>query len=136
VADLEKDRMKLEKYLNGIKEMTTLPGAVYIVDTKKEHIAVQEAKRLEIPVIAILDTNCDPEDADLIIPGNDDALRTIKLITNRIAEAAVEGLQLRAKKQPPAGTAAALPEPSLSAIPIASPTGEPVEGIVEADNVH
>jgi small subunit ribosomal protein S2 len=138
VADLEKDRMKLEKYLNGIKEMTTLPGAVYIVDTKKEHIAVQEAKRLEIPVIAILDTNCDPEDADLIIPGNDDALRTIKLITTRIAEAAIEGLQLRAKKHPQAETAAAapLPEASLSAIPIASPAGEPAEGTVEADNVH
>ncbi|MBI3596812.1 MAG: 30S ribosomal protein S2 [Nitrospirae bacterium] len=138
VADLEKDRMKLEKYLNGIKEMTTLPGAVYIVDTKKEHIAVQEAKRLEIPIIAILDTNCDPEDADLIIPGNDDALRAIKLITTRIADAAVEGLQLRARKHPQADTAAAapLPDASLSEMPIATPAGEPVEGIVEADNVH
>jgi small subunit ribosomal protein S2 len=118
--------------------MTTLPGAVYIVDTKKEHIAVQEAKRLEIPVIAILDTNCDPEDADLIIPGNDDALRTIKLITTRIAEAAIEGLQLRAKKHPQAETAAAaaFPEAGLSAIPIAPPAGESVGGIVEADNVH
>jgi small subunit ribosomal protein S2 len=108
VAQLEKDRLKLDKYLSGIKDMTTLPAAVYIVDTKKEHIAVQEAKRLDIPVIAILDTNCDPEDADFIIPGNDDALRAIKLITSRIADAAVEGLQLRAKKQ---GEAMAVPLP-------------------------
>jgi small subunit ribosomal protein S2 len=138
VADLEKDRMKLEKYLNGIKEMTTLPGAVYIVDTKKEHIAVQEAKRLEIPIIAILDTNCDPGDADLIIPGNDDALRAIKLITTRIADAAIEGLQLRARKQPPAETMAAAPLPGagLSVMPTPAPVGEPVEGIVEADNAH
>ena len=100
VAGLEKDRMKLEKYLSGIKEMSTLPGAVYVVDTKKEHIAVKEAQRIGIPVIAILDTNCDPADADFIIPGNDDALRSIRLITSRIADAAVEGLQLRVKKQP------------------------------------
>ncbi|HUK55393.1 MAG TPA: 30S ribosomal protein S2 [Nitrospiria bacterium] len=138
VANLEKDRMKLEKYLSGIKEMTTLPGAVFIIDTKKEHIAVQEAKRLDIPVIAILDTNCDPEDADLIIPGNDDALRAIKLITTRIADAAVEGLQLRARKNPPPETAgaASLAERNLPEIPIAAAAGGPTEGIVEADNVH
>jgi small subunit ribosomal protein S2 len=106
VAQLEKVRMKLEKNLSGIRDMTTLPAALYIVDTKKEHIAVQEAKRLEIPIIAILDTNCDPGDADLIIPGNDDALRSIKLITSRIADAAIEGLQLRARKQPHAETPA------------------------------
>jgi small subunit ribosomal protein S2 len=131
VAQLEKDRMKLEKYLIGIKEMTALPAAVYIVDTKKEHIAVQEAKRLDIPVIAILDTNCDPEDADYIIPGNDDALRSIKLITSRIADAAIEGLQLRVKKHPqtesPALSTAedvAPAEPGLPESPIATPGTE------------
>lgn len=131
VSQLEKVRMKLEKNLSGIRDMTSLPAALYIVDTKKEHIAVQEAKRLEIPIIAILDTNCDPADADFIIPGNDDALRSIKLITSRIADAAIEGLQLRARKQPQAETpvfvtAADVPttETGLSEAPIATATGE------------
>jgi small subunit ribosomal protein S2 len=101
------------------------------VDTKKEHIAVQEAKRLEIPIIAILDTNCDPGDADLIIPGNDDALRSIKLITSRIADAAIEGLQLRTKKHPHAETPALataadvqIIEAGLSGASIATAAGE------------
>lgn len=138
VAQLEKDRMKLEKNLSGIKEMTALPAAVYVVDTKKEHIAVQEAKRLEIPIIAILDTNCDPEDADFIIPGNDDALRSIKLITTRLADAAVEGLQLRARKQPLAETPAvstaadaASAEGGASEPPIATPAGESTLEVAE-----
>ena len=138
VAQLEKDRTKLEKHLSGIKDMTTLPAAVYIVDTKKEHIAVQEAKRLEIPIIAILDTNCDPEDADYIIPGNDDALRSIKLITARIADAAAEGIQLRTKKQPQAETPtvsiasdAALIQAGAPEAPIAAPTGETTMKVME-----
>ena len=109
---LEKDRKRLEKYLAGIKDMGTLPGAVYVVDTKNEDLAVREAKRLGIPVIAILDTNCDPEDVDYIIPGNDDALRSIKLITTRIADAAVEGLQIREKKQAQAAPSGEPPKPS------------------------
>lgn len=109
---LKKDRKRLEKYLAGIKDMGTLPGAVYVVDTKNEDLAVREAKRLGIPVIAILDTNCDPEDVDYIIPGNDDALRSIKLITTRIADAAVEGLQIREKKQAQAASSGEPPKPS------------------------
>jgi small subunit ribosomal protein S2 len=98
VAQLEKNRAKLELYLSGIRDMTSLPGAVYVVDTRIEKISVLEAERLGIPVIAILDTNCDPEEVDFVIPGNDDAIRAIKLITSRIADAAVEGLALRAQK--------------------------------------
>ena len=108
VAGLEKDRIKLEKNLSGIREMSVLPGAVYIVDTKIEKIAVLEAKRLGIPIIAILDTNCDPEEMDFVIPGNDDAIRSIKLITSRIADAAIEGLQLRSQRAMEAGKPAAV----------------------------
>lgn len=91
VAKLETERMRLQKNLGGVKEMTTLPGAVFIVDTKKEMIAVAEAKKLSIPVIAVVDTNCDPDEADYPIPGNDDAIRSIKLATSKIADAILEG---------------------------------------------
>ncbi|MCS6830101.1 MAG: 30S ribosomal protein S2 [Armatimonadota bacterium] len=89
-AKLREEKEKLESVLAGIKEMPGLPHAVFIVDLKKEHIAVQEAHRLEIPIIAIVDTNCDPDEVDLVIPGNDDAIRAIKLLCNRIADAIVE----------------------------------------------
>lgn len=95
VNKLEKERLKLEKILSGIKEMAVLPGMVYVIDLKKERIAVMEAKRLGIPVIGIVDTNCDPDEVNYIIPGNDDAIRSIRLITSRIADAAIEGMQLR-----------------------------------------
>ena len=91
VAGLTKEMENLEKNLGGIKTMEQLPSAIFIVDTKKEHNAVLEAKRLGIPVIAIVDTNCDPDDADYIIPGNDDAIRAIKLIAGAIADAVIEG---------------------------------------------
>ncbi len=91
VVGLEKERMKLEKNLGGIKDMTKLPGAVFIVDSKKERIAVTEARRLSIPIVGIVDTNCDPDEIDYIIPGNDDAIRAIKLITSKIADAVIEG---------------------------------------------
>jgi small subunit ribosomal protein S2 len=91
VLGLTKERTKLERSLGGIKEMSRLPGAVFIVDPKKEHIAVSEANRLQIPVVAIVDTNCDPDLIDYVIPGNDDAIRSIKLFTGNIADAAVEG---------------------------------------------
>jgi small subunit ribosomal protein S2 len=91
---IEKERLKLEKNIGGIKGMERLPGAVYIVDPKKEYIAVAEAKKLGIPIIAIVDTNCDPDDIDYIIPGNDDAIRAIKLITSKIADATMEGRAL------------------------------------------
>ncbi|MBO5375018.1 MAG: 30S ribosomal protein S2 [Clostridia bacterium] len=91
VAGLTKEMDNLEKNLGGIKTMEQLPSAIFIVDTKKEHNADLEAKRLGIPVIAIVDTNCDPDDADYIIPGNDDAIRAIKLISGAIADAVIEG---------------------------------------------
>ncbi|MBI4655038.1 MAG: 30S ribosomal protein S2 [Nitrospirae bacterium] len=91
VAKLETERMRLQRNLGGVKEMTTLPCAVFIVDTKKEMIAVAEAKKLSIPVIAVVDTNCDPDEADYPIPGNDDAIRSIKLTTSKIADAILEG---------------------------------------------
>lgn len=89
-AKLREEKEKLNSVLAGIKEMPGLPHAVFIVDLKKEHIAVQEARRLEIPIIAIVDTNCDPDEVDYIIPGNDDAIRAIKLLCNRIADAIIE----------------------------------------------
>jgi small subunit ribosomal protein S2 len=91
VASLEREREKLEKNLGGIKEMSRLPSAVFVIDTKKEHIAVHEANRLGIPVVAVVDTNCDPEGIDYVIPGNDDAIRSIRLFTGKIAEACIEG---------------------------------------------
>jgi small subunit ribosomal protein S2 len=97
VAQLEKERIKLEKNLSGIKDMTTLPGAMFVVDPKKEKIAIAEAKRLSIPVVAIVDTNCDPDDADYVIPGNDDAIRAIKLIASKMAEAVMQGRGALAK---------------------------------------
>jgi len=87
----EKD--KLLKFLGGIRDMQELPGAVFIVDPRKEKIAVAEARKLEIPIVSIVDTNCDPDEVDFIIPGNDDAIRAVKLITSKIADAVLEGKQ-------------------------------------------
>jgi len=98
VIKLLDERDKLEKNLRGIADMTTLPGAIVIVDSKKEHIAVGEAKRLRIPVVGIIDTNCDPDDVDVIIPANDDALRSVALIMAALADAVIEareGVSLR-----------------------------------------
>jgi len=91
---IDKEIAKLEKNIGGIKDMDRLPGAIYIVDPKKEYIAVKEAKKLGIPTVGIVDTNCDPDDIDYIIPGNDDAIRAIKLITMKIADAVLEGKAL------------------------------------------
>jgi small subunit ribosomal protein S2 len=93
-AQIEKDYQKLSEYLEGIREMKSLPAAVFVVDVPKEHIAVAEARRLGIPVVAILDTNADPDHVDYPIPGNDDAIRSIKLFTNLIADAYIEGAKL------------------------------------------
>ncbi len=93
VAKLIKEMGDLERNYGGIKKMNGLPAAVFIVDPKKEHIAVLEAKKLGIPVVAIVDTNCDPDDADYIIPGNDDAIRAIKLMASSLANAVIEGKQ-------------------------------------------
>ena len=84
---------KLEKFLGGIEDMTELPGALFIVDSRKEKIAVAEARKLGIPIVAIVDTNCDPDEIDYVIPGNDDAIRAVKLIAGTIADAIIEGRQ-------------------------------------------
>ncbi len=87
------EREKLEKNLGGIREMKNLPGAMFVVDPRKEHIAVTEARRLGIPIVAIVDTNCDPDEVDYVIPGNDDAIRAVKLIAGKLADAVLEGRQ-------------------------------------------
>ena len=93
VGKLELEIEKLEKYLGGIKTMDKLPGALFIVDPRKERIAVAEAKKLGIPLVAIVDTNCDPDEIDYVIPGNDDAIRAVKLIAGTMADAIIEGRQ-------------------------------------------
>lgn len=93
VIKLKAEKEKLEKYLNGMKDMPELPGAMFVVDPRKENIAIQEAHRLGIPVFGIVDTNCDPEELDYAIPGNDDAIRAVKLITGAMANAIIEARQ-------------------------------------------
>ncbi|MGH9158639.1 MAG: 30S ribosomal protein S2 [Vicinamibacteraceae bacterium] len=100
IARLEKEKRKLQRNLDGIRNMGTLPDAVFVVDTRHEEIAVHEARKLKIPVIGIVDTNCDPEQVDCVIPGNDDALRAIRLFASRIADAVLEGRALREAAQP------------------------------------
>jgi small subunit ribosomal protein S2 len=94
VLQLEKEKGKIEKILGGIKDMGKLPQGLFIVDPRKERIAVHEARKLGIPIIAIVDTNCDPDEIDYIIPGNDDAIRAIRLVSSKIADACLEGKQL------------------------------------------
>ena len=93
-----KERIKLDNNLGGIRAMKSLPGALFVVDPKKEAIAVREGLRLGIPVVSIVDTNCDPDMIDYVVPGNDDAIRSIRLITSRIADAVIEGVQRREEK--------------------------------------
>ena len=100
IARIEKEKRKLHKNLDGIRRMSQLPDAVFVVDTRREKIAVDEARKLKIPVIGIVDTNCDPDDVDYIIPGNDDALRSIRLFLTRIADAVNAGRGLREAAQP------------------------------------
>jgi small subunit ribosomal protein S2 len=96
---LGKERVKLDNNLGGIRSMNGLPGAMFIVDPKNEAIAVREGRRLGIPIVAVVDTNCDPDEIDYVIPGNDDAIRAIRLITSKIAEACIEGRQRHLEKQ-------------------------------------
>ncbi|HHV94627.1 MAG TPA: 30S ribosomal protein S2 [Firmicutes bacterium] len=104
VLALRKERDKLQRFLGGIRDMDRLPGAVFVVDPRKERIAVAEARKLRIPIVAIVDTNCDPDEVDYVIPGNDDAIRAIRLLTGIIADAVIEG------KEGQQGMAAALAE--------------------------
>jgi len=99
VIKLERERKHLQANLAGIKEMTRLPDAIFVIDSNKEQIAVREARKLGIPVVAVVDTNCDPSEVDYVIPGNDDALRAIRLFASKIADSAAEGAQLMSAKQ-------------------------------------
>lgn len=108
---VDKEIAKLERNIGGIKDMDRLPGAMYVVDPKKEYIAVSEARKLGIPTVGIVDTNCDPDDIDFIIPGNDDAIRAIKLITSRIADAVLEGRALYVEEFQGKDTEAQEPKP-------------------------
>jgi len=94
ITQLEEELQRLERFFGGMAEMKKLPGAVYVVDPRKEHIAVTEARKLGVPIVAIVDSNCDPDEIDKVIPGNDDAIRAVKLITGKVADAALEARQL------------------------------------------
>jgi len=99
VIKLERERKHLQANLAGIKNMNRLPDAIFVIDSNKEQIAVREARKLGIPVVAVVDTNCDPTEVDYVIPGNDDALRAIRLFTSKISESIAEGAQLMTDKQ-------------------------------------
>ncbi|WP_405990537.1 30S ribosomal protein S2 [Streptomyces sp. NBC_00986] len=124
---LSREKAKLEKTLGGIREMSKVPSAVWIVDTKKEHIAVGEARKLNIPVVAILDTNCDPDEVDYKIPGNDDAIRSVTLLTRVIADAVAEGLISRS------GVAAEAKGDKAAGEPLAAWERDLLEGEKKAD---
>ncbi len=131
IMHLQKEKAKLLKNLGGIKEMRELPGAVFIVDSRREYIAVKEARKLGIPVVAIVDTNCDPDEVDYVIPGNDDAIRAIKLFSSLIADACLEGLAAREQRIREAGETelgvSPMPEVELGA------EVEPAEEAVEEE---
>ena len=137
-ASLMDELARLEKYLGGIAAMKTLPSAVYIVDTRKEHIAIAEARKLGVPVVAIIDTNCDPDEAAYPIPGNDDAIRAVRLITSRVANAAQEGYEERRKAEVIEEEVAAAAEEAVEPAPMAPLPGEEevVEEPVEEEEVQ
>jgi small subunit ribosomal protein S2 len=114
ILTLTREKDKLEKTLGGIRDMAKVPSAVWIVDTKKEHIAVGEARKLNIPVVAVLDTNCDPDEVDYPIPGNDDAIRSAALLTKVVAEAAAAGLLARSGRNGSAPEGQDKPEPGVA----------------------
>jgi small subunit ribosomal protein S2 len=118
VIKLERERKHLQANLAGIKNMTRLPDAIFVIDSNKEQIAVRESRKLGIPVVAVVDTNCDPSEVDYVIPGNDDALRAIRLFTSKISESIAEGVHARDDKQMADIQAVAEPEPVI-AIPVA-----------------
>ena len=127
-AGLEDDLDRLERNFGGMSEMKRLPAAVFVVDPRKEHIAVTEARKLKIPIIAITDSNCDPELIDHVIPGNDDAIRAVRLISARIADAAIEGRAARPKAEEPedqAEAVAVVPEVETAPAPARPAAAEP-----------
>ncbi|PDP84917.1 30S ribosomal protein S2 [Glycomyces fuscus] len=111
LLNLRREKEKLERTLGGIRDMSRVPSAVWIVDTKKEHIAISEARKLNIPVVAILDTNCDPDEVDYPIPGNDDAIRSVSLLTRVVADAVADGLMARSGASEGTGEKKAAEEP-------------------------
>ena len=115
VIKLERERKHLQANLAGIKNMTRLPDAIFVIDSNKEQIAVRESRKLGIPVVAVVDTNCDPSEVDYVIPGNDDALRAIRLFTSKISESIAEGVHARDDKQMADIQAVAEPEPAAEA---------------------
>ena len=121
VLGLEKEHEKLERFLGGIRDMNRLPGAVFVVDSRKERIAVAEARKLGIPIVAIVDTNCDPDEIDYVIPGNDDAIRAIRLLTGLMADAVIEG------KEGQQSMEAALAEESAETVETPEPVLEDAE---------
>lgn len=129
-GSLVKERQKMERNLGGIRDMLTLPGAVFIIDVKKEHIAVKEAKKLGIPVIALLDTNVTPDEIDYPIPGNDDAIRSITLMCNLVADAALTGRASAPQKVKKADVPEPQPEPEAVAAPAEeAPAEAPAENV-------
>ena len=118
MARLEKEKRKLHRNLDGIRQMSRLPDAVFVIDTRREKIAVDEARKLRIPVIGLVDTNCDPDDVDYVIPGNDDALRAIRLFVTRIADAVISGRGLKeATEAADDGAPQAASSPAAAAAP-------------------
>ena len=143
VIKLERERKHLQANLAGIKNMSRLPDAIFVIDSNKEQIAVREARKLGIPVVAVVDTNCDPSEVDYVIPGNDDALRAIRLFTSKISESIAEGVNLLGDKQiqemqaaavePPAEVAEAPAASEAAAAAVAAPAGAEGEDISMED---
>jgi small subunit ribosomal protein S2 len=135
VIKLERERKHLQANLAGIKEMNRLPDAVFVIDSNKEQIAVREARKLGIPVVAVVDTNCDPSEVDYVIPGNDDALRAIRLFASKIADSAVEGNAAASDKQiAEVRDAVAATEPDVEAEEV-KPEGESFEAVGEGEDI-
>jgi small subunit ribosomal protein S2 len=130
---LQKKMNKLEKILGGIKDMDDLPSAVFVIDCKKERIAISEAKKLRIPTIAIVDTNCDPDDIDFVIPGNDDAIRALRLITAKLADAAIEGMHEHQAHLPAADVSTDVPALSAERSISLSEDDVPMESVASAE---
>ena len=129
---LDRERAKMEKNLGGIRDMESLPDALYVIDTNHEHNAVHEANRLGIPVVAVVDTNCDPDVVDYPIPGNDDAIRAIKLFTSRIADSVLEGLAMvEGRTEPEAALVRASAPPPVEIVAEAPPVAEPAAAAPE-----
>jgi small subunit ribosomal protein S2 len=131
VIKLERERKHLQANLAGIKNMSRLPDAIFVIDSNKEQIAVREARKLGIPVVAVVDTNCDPSEVDYVIPGNDDALRAIRLFTSKISESIAEGAQLMTDKQV-ADMQAATTEAQVAEEAVASEYASEESGAVDA----